>query len=86
MKTDIVEHIIQQKYSNLGIVKAQETFKNGNRYLDINIPAKFLSWLLLDADNSVYTGDIIGIYNKKYQPLWHNDVIPSPYPDDIAPP
>lgn len=56
------------------------------KYLDVNISAKFLCWLLLNADDSLYTGDIIGIYNQKYQPLWHNEMIPSPYPVDIDPP
>ncbi len=82
----MVEHIVQHKESDLDIVKAQEKFKNNNRYLDVNIPAKFLCWLLLDAENSLYTGDIIGIYNQRYQPLWHDTIIPSPYPDNVAPP
>lgn len=86
VKTDMVEHITEQEDTSLGIVKAQKAFKKDNRYLDVNIPAKFLCWLLLDAETTLFTGDIIGIYNKKYQPLWHNEIIPSPYPANVTPP
>ncbi len=79
-----------------GVVKTAmanniDTFKHAslfqeNKYLDVNICAKFLCWLLLDADDELYTGDVIGIYNQKYQPLWHDEILPSPYPDEIEAP
>ena len=51
-----------------------------------NLSAKFLCWLLLEAADELYTGDIIGIYNQKYQLLWHDRIIESPYPNSISPP
>lgn len=86
VKTDLIENIMKHNDSTLGIYKAQKKFQEENKYLNVNLSAKFLCWLLLGADDSLYTGDIIGIYNKKYQPLWHDEIIPSPYPDNLAPP
>ena len=86
VKTGLIESIKQHPDSSLGIYKVQEQFERSDKYLDVNLSAKFLRWLLLDADNSLYTGDIIGIYNKNYQLLWHSELIPSPYPDNVKPP
>lgn len=86
VRTNLIENIARNKNTELGIFKAQQHFQKKGQYLDVNLSAKFLSWLLLQAEDSLYTGDIIGIYNQKYQPLWHNEMIPSPYPDHIAPP
>lgn len=86
VKTGLVESIIRHNDSSLGISKAQQQFEKENKYLDANLSAKFLCWLLLEAADELYTGDIIGIYNKKYQSLWHDEVIQSPYPDNVAPP
>lgn len=86
VKTGLIDSIIRHGDPELGIFKAQEEFEKNNKYLDVEIPAKFLCWLLLDADSSLYTGDIIGIYNQKYQSMWHDSLIPSPFPDNIKPP
>lgn len=86
VRTGLVKSIIKHADPDLNITKAQQRFAKKQLYLDVNLSAKFLCWLLLDADKSLYTGDIIGIYNKKYQPLWTNETIPSPYPEGIEPP
>ncbi len=86
VRTGLVDSIVKHADPTLNISKAQERFAKADAYLDVNLSAKFLCWLLLDADNNFYTGDIIGIYNKKYQALWHNSEIPSPYPEGIEPP
>ena len=86
VKTGLIESIISHNDPSLGISKAQKHFEQDEKYLDANISAKFIGWLLLDAADELYTGDIIGIYNQKYQPLWHDKLIDSPYPSHIAPP
>lgn len=86
VKTEIVKSIANNAAPGLRIAEFQEIFEREGKYLDADLSAKFLSWLLLEADNSLYTGEIIGIYNKKYQSQWHDQPIPSPYPDGIEPP
>lgn len=86
VNTELSAKVSEHPNQELGIAKAKNRLRLEDKYLDVEISAKFLTWLLLDAEPSLYTGDIIGIYNKKYQPLWHNEIIPSPYPDDIKPP
>ncbi len=86
VKTDMVNNMIELADPGLNIITAQRTFQKRNLYLEAGLSAKFLTWLLLEADETIYTGDIIGIYNKKYQPLWHSAEIPSPYPEGIDPP
>ncbi len=86
VKTGLVDSIIKRNNPDFGITKAQKKFEKEDKYLDASLSAKFLAWLLLDADDSLYTGDVIGIYNKQYQPLWCDTEIPSPYPDGIEPP
>lgn len=80
------KNVVAIAHSNddLGFVQIQRSFKKYNKHIDVEISAKFLTWLLLDAENSFYTGDTIGIYNQKYQPLWHDSIIPSPYPDHVV--
>lgn len=82
----MTDSIIRHADTSLGISKVQKQFESENKYLDINLSAKFLCWLLLEAHDELYTGDIIGIYNKKYQLLWHDREIEHPYPNRIAPP
>ncbi|MCX7124210.1 MAG: SDR family NAD(P)-dependent oxidoreductase [Gammaproteobacteria bacterium] len=84
--TELAAGVSHHANQNLGIAQANKRLKQEGRYINIEISAKFLTWLLLNADASLYTGDIIGIYNQKYQPLWHDQLIPSPYPDHIDPP
>jgi NAD(P)-dependent dehydrogenase (short-subunit alcohol dehydrogenase family) len=84
--TELGVSISQHPNQQLAIAQVKKKLKEENKYLDVEISAKFLAWLLINADASLYTGDIIGIYNQKYQPLWHDEIIPSPYPGDIKPP
>lgn len=84
--TDLAAEAVHHPDQELGIVQANKRLKAEHKYLDIEIASKFLCWLLLDADQALYTGDIIGVYNPKYQPLWHGKLIPSPYPAAISPP
>lgn len=86
VNTEMALNIKNHGNSEFEIFKAQEHFQQNGKYLDVNVSAKFLCWLLLDADETLYRGEIIGIYNKKYQSLWHDEFIPSPYPDAISPP
>lgn len=86
VKTELVKKMVETALPTLEIIRFQEYFEKENKYLDVNLSAKFLSWLLLDAEDDLYTGEIIGIYNKQYQPLWHDKEIPSPYPNGIEPP
>lgn len=84
--TGLAAQVRHHPNQDLGIAQANKRFKLEEKYIDVEITAKFLSWLLLSADKSLYTGDIIGIYNQKYQLLWHDKLIPSPYPNHIDPP
>lgn len=86
VETELANDARNHPNQQLGIVQANKKLKAENKYLDVEIAAKFLCWLLLKADSSLYTGDIIGVYNQKYQPLWHGETIASPYPAHIAPP
>nr|WP_272940915.1 SDR family oxidoreductase [Coxiella burnetii] len=86
VKTGLVDSVFKQNAPELGISQAHEKFQKENKYLDVDLSAKFLSWLLLDADDSLYTGDVIGVYNKQYQSLWSDKLIPSPYPADVEAP
>ncbi|MDF1759778.1 MAG: SDR family NAD(P)-dependent oxidoreductase [Coxiellaceae bacterium] len=81
-----IDAATQEAEPDLNIFKIQNQMAEDNKYLDVNLSAKFLCWLLSEADNEIYTGDIIGVYNKKYQPLWHDSEIPSPYPEGVEPP
>ena len=84
--TELTSAVTQHRDQSLGIACAKQRLAIENKYVDVALSAKFLTWLLLDAEAILYTGDIIGIYNQRYQPLWHDSVIPSPYPDGINPP
>ncbi len=84
--TQLAAGVLDHHNQDLGIAQANKRLKQEGQYIGVEISAKFLSWLLLNADESLYTGDIIGIYNQKYQPLWHDKLIPSPYPNHINPP
>lgn len=82
--TDFAINALSHTNDDLGFVQIQRNLKKYNKHIDVEISAKFLTWLLLDAENNLYTGDTIGVYNQKYQPLWHNSIIPSPYPDHVV--
>ncbi len=86
VKTEMVDVLAQHNDASLGASKAHKEFEEEGKFLDVNLSAKFLCWLLLDADSELYTGDCIGIYNKEYQPLWHNEEIASPYPSGVESP
>ncbi len=61
--TELAKDVPTHPDKNLGIVQAQKKLKAEQKYIDVEISAKFLAWLLLEADSHLYTGDIIGIYN-----------------------
>ncbi len=86
VKTDMIKTLKNHNNKELEIVQAQERFTNKKLYLEPVLPAKFLSWLLLEAEESLFTGDVVGIYNKEYQHIWHEDELLSPYPEGVVPP
>ena len=86
VETELAADVPYHPNPRLGVVQANQRLKAENKYLELPLSVKFLSWLLLKAENSLYTGDIIGVYNQKYQPLWHDRIIPSPYPANVTPP
>lgn len=86
VETNLIENINGAHDKELEIYTATQNFKKHNQYLPASLSAKFLTWLLLDADNSFYTGEVIGIYNQTLQKYWHDQIIPSPYPTHILPP
>jgi benzil reductase ((S)-benzoin forming) len=84
--TELGANLPNHPNQDLAIVQVRKKLKQEDKFLAVELSAKFLTWLLLDADSNLYTGDIIGAYNQQYQLLWHGELLPSPYLTGIDPP
>lgn len=63
----------------LGIKQHYLKSLKNNKLLDLESSGKFLTWLLLDADSSYYTGEVHSVYDKDHQQYWANKEIRSPF-------
>lgn len=80
VKTDVTESIIMDN-TDQPISQYLSSLAKNKKFISTATSAEFLAWLLLEADDSLYTGDIIGLYDKKYHSYWCKEDIEFPYSD-----